>query len=401
MEEATTDKIARWCQVQPEEVLAVHDVSSTYHVPLLLESQGLISLLRNILRLDEYNISPSLLTKGAHIWDAWKTLTSSQEHLYETVTIVLVGKYTNLHDSYLSVIRALEHAAMAYRHKLDLKWVDSSHLENTTLQTSPADFHKAWTVICMAKGIIVPGGFGLRGTEGMIMAANWARTNKIPYLGICLGMQIAVIEYARNVCGIPSASSVEIEEDRLKKYDPTWVNERWPECVIISMPEIDQVTKGGTMRLGIRPTHFQPGSEWSQIRALYEQSPSIIAPVHAPNGVVNGDAALSYKEKAPPVILERHRHRFEVSPEHVEQLSAKGLHFVGKDDEGKRMEILELKDHPWFVGVQFHPEYLSRVLQPSKPYLGFVAASCGLPPVDTKKSFESPSAHKQELMGTV
>ena len=391
-----------WCQVQPEQVVAVHDVSSTYNVPLLLESQGLIPLLRNILRLDEYAIAPSLIAKGAHIWDAWKALTGSQEHLYDSVTIALVGKYTNLHDSYLSVIRSLEHAAMACRHKLELKWVDASHLENKTMQMSPADFHRAWTVMCTAHGIIVPGGFGLRGTEGMIMAANWARTNKVPFLGICLGMQIAVIEYARNVCGIRSASSTEIEKDRLDKYDATWVEERWPECVIISMPEIDQVTKGGTMRLGMRPTHFQPGSEWSQIRALYElPSSSIMAPVHTTNGMVNGDKALSFQKDAPPVILERHRHRFEVNPEYVEQLTAKGLHFVGKDDTGNRMEILELKDHPWFVGVQFHPEYLSRVLQPSKPYLGFVAASCRLPPEDVKRAFQSPSSSKQEMTSTV
>lgn len=171
----------------------------------------------------------------------------------------------------------------------------------------------------------------------MVQAAKWARENKIPYLGICLGMQIAVIEFARNVCDIPNASSVELNE---KCLDP----------VVIFMPEIDKVNLGGTMRLGLRPTLFQEGSEWSRLRQMYGEN----------------------KE-----IQERHRHRYEVNPDYVDRLAVKGLEFVGKDDKGIRMEILELKDHPWYVAVQFHPEYMSRVLQPSKPYLGFVAAASG------------------------
>ena len=369
-------------------------------------------LLQDILRLDQHQIAPSLITKGKHIWSSWKSLTGSQEHLYETVTIALVGKYTSLKDSYLSVVRALEHAAMACQHKLDLKWVEASHLDNSTMQTSPADFHRAWTVICACNGIIVPGGFGVRGTEGMITAANWARTNKIPYLGICFGMQIAVMEYARNVCGIPNASSKEIEKERKEEIDPTWTEDRWPELVVVEMHDIDQKILGGTMRLGLHPTYFQPGSEWSKIRALYElPSPSITAPVHtingvvngdtAINGVVNGDTALTHKQNGATIVLERHRHRFEVNPKYVEQLTAKGLHFIGKDEKGERMEIIELPDHPWFVGVQFHPEYLSRVLQPSKPYLGFVAASCGLPPDAAKKAFTNPASFRYDMTSNV
>jgi len=181
------------------------------------------------------------------------------------------------------------------------------------------------------------GGFGQRGTEGMMKAAEWARTNKTPYLGICLGMQIAVIEFARHVCDLPQASSVELHE---QCADP----------VVIYMPEIDKTNLGGTMRLGIRPTVFQDGSEWSKLRQLYGEK---------------------------KVINERHRHRYEVNPDYIERLSQHGLNFIGKDDKGVRMEILELKDHPWYVAVQFHPEYLSRVLKPSKPYLGFVAAAAG------------------------
>ena len=201
----------------------------------------------------------------------------------------------------------------------------------------------------------------------MISAANWARKNKTPYLGICLGMQIAVIEFARNVCDIPNAASIELDE---RTTDP----------VIIFMPEIDRATLGGTMRLGLRPTHFQLGSEWSKLRALYgELLPPSSHSVAKHNATLNGtvvEPSLSPATLA-PIILERHRHRYEVNPAYVSRLSTHGLSFVGKDDTGERMEILELRDHPWFVGVQFHPEYLSRVLQPSKPYLGFVAASAG------------------------
>ncbi|KAI9864038.1 MAG: CTP synthase ura7 [Trichoglossum hirsutum] len=334
---STTDKIAQFCQVEPDQVVAVHDVSSTYHVPLLLENQGLVGLLRNILKLDALTISPSLWKKGKDVWTEWKNLTVSQDRLFESVSIALVGKYTNLHDSYLSVIKSLEHASMRCGKKLNLIWVDASHLEQQTSQDSPAEFHKAWHEVCTANGILVPGGFGHRGTEGMIAAAKWARQNKTPYLGICLGMQLAVIEFARNVCDIPHASSGEFAENS-------------PDPVIIFMPEIDKTKLGGTMRLGLRPTLFQSGSEWSKLRRLYGE-----------------------KEE----ILERHRHRYEVNPQYIDRLAAGGLEFIGKDDKGERMEILELRDHPWYVGVQFHPEYLSRVLHPSKPYLGFVAASAG------------------------
>ena len=173
--------------------------------------------------------------------------------------------------------------------------------------------------------------------EGMVAAAKWARENKKPYLGICLGMQIAVIEYARNVCGIPKATSEEFDSPG--------------ENVVIFMPEIDKATMGGTMRLGRRATHFQADSEWSKLRQLYGRQTD---------------------------IHERHRHRYEVNPACVARLEAAGLPFVGKDDTGERMEVIELKgDHPFFVGVQFHPEYLSRVLSPSPPYLGLVAASAG------------------------
>ena len=347
-------------------MVGVHNVPSTYHVPLLLESQCLVPLLRDILRLDAFRIPPSLASKGRQTWSAWRKLTISQDRLYQSVTIALVGKYANFRDAYHSVIKSLEHAAMACSRKLHLVWVDASHLEPAVQESSPVEFHKAWQALCAAKGILVPGGFGGRGTEGMIKAANWARKNNIPYLGICLGMQVAVIEFARNVCNIPTAASAE--------FDPNT-----PDPLIIFMPEIDPTTLGGTMRLGLKPTHFQPGSEWSKLGALYQNNNS--RPTESsnlPNGIVQDNTSSDgSKEPAPLIVLERHRHRYEVNPAYIDTLASRGLAFVGKDDRGERMEILELKDHPWFVGVQFHPEFLSRVLRPSKPFLGFIAAASG------------------------
>lgn len=304
---------------------------------MLLQDQGLVKALQDILKLDaDITKTPALIEKGLQTWKQWKTLAMAQDRLFDEVNIALVGKYTNLHDSYLSVIKSLEHAAMHCRKKLNLIWVDASDLETAAGETAPARFHSAWHRVCTAEGILVPGGFGVRGVEGMIKAARWARENKKPYLGICLGMQLAVCEFARHVCGMEGATSSEFSSNE--------------DELIISMPEHHPGDLGGTMRLGLRPTLFQPGSEWSRLRKFY------------------GGA---------DTVLERHRHRYEVNPRHIAALESAGLNFVGKDDKGERMEIVELKDHPWFVGVQFHPEYLSRVLSPSQPYLGFVAASAG------------------------
>lgn len=246
-----------------------------------------------------------------------------------------------------------------------------------------------------AEGVLVPGGFGDRGSEGMISAIRICRESKKPFLGICLGMQLATIEFARNVCDLPNAVSDEF-------IDKGTVA---PVSMIVHMPEVDKTTMGATMRLGNRPSIFQPGSEWSKLFKLYSNnSSSAISPVNGAvgnivadgdmkkpltNGIsndkstANGTAiqiSLSSPEASPLIINERHRHRYEVNPAYVERLESAGLNFVGRDESGKRMEILELKDHPWFVGVQFHPEYLSRVLNPSKPFLGLIAASAGMLP---------------------
>ncbi|KAL8904841.1 MAG: hypothetical protein Q9207_003001 [Kuettlingeria erythrocarpa] len=363
---SAADKIAMYCQVEPEQVIGVHDVLSTYHVPLLLERQGLIPLLRDVLRLDTLTIAPSELKLGKDTWETWKTLTVAQDTARETVKICLVGKYVSLRDSYLSVRKSLEHASMRCGRKLEIIWLDSTDLEVETETTSLTSYRKAWDQIQTASGILVPGGFGHRGIEGMIRAARWARENKVPYLGICLGMQIAVTEFCRTVCGIKDAQSEEMVPSAKDK-------------VIIHMPEVSKVTRGASMRLGLRNTMFQENSGFSKLRALYESQAVRIngAPAASdPSSTATADGEVATKSN-PPVISERHRHRYEVNPEYVQIMAQHGLEFIGKDESGERMEILELKDHPWFVGVQYHPEYLSRVLRPSMPYLGFVAAAGG------------------------
>lgn len=365
----TTDKIAMYCQVDPAQVIAVHDVPSTYHVPLLLESQGLIPILKNVLQLDNLP-DASLIKSGAQTWKIWKNLTATQDRAFDTVRICLVGKYTALQDAYLSVRKSLEHASMRCARKLEITWLDSSDLEPETETTSPAAYHKAWGSLCTSSGIIVPGGFGQRGTEGMVAAAKWAREKDVPYLGICLGMQIAVIEFCRNVCRIQAAQSEEFVADADDK-------------VVIYMPEISKTTLGASLRLGVKKTIFQKNSSFSKLRQLYEnKAPSVNglpAASDPTNTTATADGEPTFKPSLgqPPIISERHRHRYEVNTAYIQKMASHGLDFIGKDESGERMEILELRDHPWFVGVQYHPEYLSRVLRPSMPYLGFVAAAAG------------------------
>ncbi|WFD35989.1 CTP synthase (glutamine hydrolyzing) [Malassezia cuniculi] len=340
LERAVIQKLSMFCHVGPEQVLGVHDVSSTYHVPLLLEQQGMVRFFERRLNLNLDQRSPESRLRGQTLRQRWLDLISSQERLFETVEIVLVGKYTSLQDSYISVIKALEHASMRCRRRLVLKWVDSGDLEPKAETESPVKYHRAWESLCSAKGIIVPGGFGHRGTEGMINAARWAREQKVPFLGICLGFQVAVIEYARNVCGFSQAGSAELEPET-------------PQPVVVYMPEISKTHLGGTMRLGLRPSIFTEDSEeWSKIRRLY-----------------GGKSA----------VWERHRHRYEINPEMAPKLEGgrDGLYFIGKNDRGNRMQIAELKNHPYFVGMQAHPELASRPLNPSPPFLGLVAAAAG------------------------
>jgi len=326
-----------FCHVASEQVIGVHDVASVYHVPLLLQAQGIVDFLQRRLKLADISRTEKMLQRGTSLENRWKTITTDQERLYDHVSIALVGKYTDLKDSYMSVIKALEHSAFRCQRKLILHWVESSDLESENQEADPKKYHDAWRTIVGAGGILVPGGFGDRGTEGMILAIKWAREQKVPYLGICLGFQLAVVEWARNVMSLPGAKSNEFVAD---PADP----------VVIFMPEISRTHMGGTMRLGLRPTVFQSGSEWSRMRKLY------------------GGAG---------TVWERHRHRYEVNPAYVERFEASGVTFVGRDEKGERMQVMELPNHPFFVGLQSHPEFCTRPLNPSPPFLGFVSASCG------------------------
>lgn len=334
--ESTIAKLALHCQVELDQILVVRDMPTVYQVPLLLEEQKIIPLLRTRLNLDALTIAPASVSTGSELWDTWKFVVT-QDH-EATIDIALVGKYVETHDAYLSVVKSLEHSSMHLRRKLNLIWVDAEHLEPKAKSTDEEKYNEAWHAVRTASGVIVPGGFGNRGTEGMMLASKFARENGTPFLGVCLGFQTAAIQYARDICGMAEANSEEFHS--LAK-----------DCVVISMPELDKHNMGGTMRLGSRKTIFQEGSEWAKIRTLY-------------GGGLE--------------IEERHRHRYEVNPVYIHRLETAGLHFVGKDETGQRMEIFELKDHPYFVGTQFHAEYQSKVLNPSKPYLGFIAASAGL-----------------------
>ncbi|RYP46293.1 hypothetical protein DL768_007460 [Monosporascus sp. mg162] len=321
--------------VEVEQVVVVRDMPTVYQVPLLLREQNLVPLLQSKLNLGGLYIPPSSVAAGAILWETWTSVVTKA--FDATVDIALVGKYVQHHDAYLSVEKFLEHSCMRIGRNLNIRWIDSGHLEPKTQVDEPEKYQAAWDQLKTASGIIVPGGFGVRGVEGMMLASKWVRENGTPFLGVCLGFQITVIQYARDKCSISGANSEEFDAGANGH-------------VIIHMPEINRENMGGTMRLGLHKTIFQSDTEWSKLRAMY------------------GGAE---------VIEERHRHRYEVNPQYVERLPKAGLHFIGEDTKGERMGVFELKDHPYFVGTQFHAEYQSRVLDPSKPYLGFVAASAG------------------------
>ncbi|XP_042345113.1 CTP synthase 1-like isoform X1 [Plectropomus leopardus] len=362
LETAVKEKISMFCHVEPTQVICVQDVASLYRVPLLLEEQGVVSYFCQRLNLPTEMRPRKMLFK-------WKEMADRSARLLEHVSIALVGKYTKLSDSYTSVIKAMEHSALAINHKLEVKYIDSADLENTTLQEEPVKYHEAWQKLCSSDGVLVPGGFGVRGTEGKMLAINWARKQNKPFLGVCLGMQLAVCEFARNVLGWEDANSTEF-------------NPESSHPVVIDMPEHNPGQMGGTMRLGKRRTIFK--SNTSVLRKLYGH--------------------VEY-------VDERHRHRFEVNPELIVHFEKKGLKFVGHDMEGERMEVIELEDHCYFVGVQYHPEFTSRPIKPSPPYFGLLLAAagklqsylskgCRLSPRDTysdRSDNSSPEADISEL----
>ena len=320
LNDETREKLAAFCHVAPEAVMSTHDVPNIYHVPLMLHEQGLC----DILKVD---------STATNILQRWRVMAHHLDTLSEEVHIAMVGKYTNLSDAYLSVIKSLQHAAMAVDRKLIIDWIEASHLESDWENADERS--EAWGSLKQASGVLVPGGFGDRGVEGKILAAEYARTSSTPYLGICLGLQVATIEFCRNVLGFEESNSTEFDEN-------------CKNPAVVFMPEISKTHLGGTMRLGSRPTIWQVDE--CKIRTLYGEGES---------------------------VDERHRHRYEVNPDMIDVIESAGLVFVGKDETGQRCEIFELKGHPYYVGVQYHPEFKSRPGRPSPPFLGLLKAATG------------------------
>ena len=312
--QAMKDKIALFCNVPVTHVLQNLNASSIYEVPLMMEEEHLAEVVCDCLRLPcpEPDLSD------------WSRIVHAMQNPKVKVTIALVGKYTQLHDSYLSVVEALHHGGFANDAEVSIKWVDSEKLEK-----EPERIGGKLGVI---DGMIIPGGFGSRGTEGMILAAQYARINGIPFLGICLGMQMALVEFARNVVGWKDANSSELDPET---FHP----------VIDLMPEQEGVTQlGGTMRLGAYPCVLKRGS-------------------------------LAHRLYGSDKISERHRHRYEVNNEMREQLAAAGLTFSGISPDGRIVEMIEWNAHPYYIGTQGHPEFKSRPNRAHPLFAGLVMAA--------------------------
>ena len=334
------DKIALFTDVAAEAVIPAETASTIYEVPLLFEEAGLGNLLVRELSLEEMAQAPDL--------ESWTQLVELIKRPKPVLEIGLVGKYIELPDAYLSVIESLKHAGWAHEVDVKIRWIDSEGLTPESVDEQLAGL----------AGVVVPGGFGHRGIEGKILAAKFAREGNVPFLGLCLGLQCAVIEFARDVLGTQDANSTEF--DMFTEHP-----------VIDFMP--DQRTmqeKGGTMRLGLYPARLTPGSKAAQVYGS-------------------------------ELIYERHRHRFEVNNEYRSLLEAAGMVLSGQSPDGRLVEIIELRDHPWFVASQFHPEFRSRPERPHPLFDGFigsaVAVSEGRIPVFRGPAAEPP--HGGALLG--
>ena len=305
-------KIGLFCDIDVKGVIECLDAETLYDVPLALRAQG----------LDDYVIQYLGLEAGEPDMSEWEALVKRVKSLEKTTEIAIVGKYVSLHDAYLSVSEALGHAGIHAGTKVNIRWVQAEDVTN----------ENAAELLKGVSGILVPGGFGDRGIEGKIAAIRYARENKIPFFGICLGMQTAVVEYARNMCGLDGANSSEIHPAT-------------PYPVIDLLPEQKGIEDlGGTMRLGLYPCKLEPGSL----------------------------AAKCYGEE---LVYERHRHRYEFNNEYREILEKAGLRISGTSPDGRLVEIIELPNHPWFLGVQFHPEFTSRPNRPQPLFREFVKAA--------------------------
>jgi CTP synthase len=309
------NKIALFCDVPVEAVISAPDVPTIYQVPLIFEKQGLREYIMKLMKIK---------IKRTKDMTTWKKMVNNILHPKKKTRIAIVGKYVDLKDSYMSHIEAFKHVSGSLSVDVEIEWVEAEILED-----------KGTRLLKKVKGVLVPGGFGERGAEGKALAAKYARENSIPFLGICFGFQLAVIEFCRNVLKLEKAHSLEL--------DP-----KTPHPVISLLPEQEGVVDmGGTMRLGTYKTFL---AKDCTVAKLYNSTE----------------------------IHERHRHRFEVNPDYIEQIEKAGMIFVGKDAVNIRMEVFELKGHPFFVGSQFHPEFKSRPDKPSPLHTGLVKAALKL-----------------------
>ena len=358
-------------------VLNVQNCETVYLVPLLLRKQKLDSFLVEIFQIQDKVKSEKYRKDFMQSWTNF-TKYATYTHGNKDVKIAMIGKYVKLSDAYLSVTKALKHAAIYCGVNLEILTIEAEDLEdvadNEENHKKSINYHNAWSHFYQADGILVPGGFGHRGIPGKLLACKHAREHNIPLLGICLGMQSIVIEYCRNVLGLKDANSTEFDE---KTTNP---------CVI-DMPEHNQGELGGTMRLGLR-------------KSIFVESTDVASDQESDSGFKvgpSGDNSLTPDKNSSSSKLrqlyarcnhttytdqksfnERHRHRYEVNPDFIPKVEAKNdLIFTAKDETKTRMEAVELKSHPYYVGLQAHPEFLSRPLDPSPPYLGLILASLG------------------------
>jgi len=324
--EKEREKIALFCNVRKEAVIAAYDLKTIYEAPLAYHREGFDQAV-----LDAFGISPAPRPN----LDRWTDVMDRLTHAEGEVRVAVVGKYTQLEDAYKSIAEALTHGGMANRTKVRAEWIDSEIFEREDPAAYLEPFH----------AILVPGGFGERGTEGKIRAAQYAREKGLPYLGICLGMQMAVIEAARNLAGLTTAGSEEFDvASGEKRFVPVVYHlKEWVQGNHVVARRKDD-DKGGTMRLGAYTAHLLPGSHVAEIYGTL-------------------------------VIEERHRHRYEVDIQYRDKLEACGLVFSGMSPDGRLPEIVELRDHPWFIGVQFHPELKSKPFAPHPLFADFIRAA--------------------------
>lgn len=317
----TVKKISLFASIPSESVISTHDATSIYSVPEILYSQGITSVILKKLNL---NVKPNITE--------WRRISNSFTKSNGKVRIAIIGKYVNLKDSYISVAQALLHSGAKLNKLIEIDWIDSERFENKESESNFKAHNKNLNLLNNYDGVLIPGGFGARGSEGIINSCNYVRENNIPFLGICFGFQLAIVAFARNVCNLPDANSAEI--------DPNTNNP-----LVIYMPEQTQIKAlGGTMRLGLHDIQI---SQKSFAKKIYKNS----------------------------IIQKRHRHRYEFNQKYKKVLEDNGMRFTGSSDSGKRIEILEIPNHEFYLGIQYHGEFHSRPGFPEPAFKNFISAA--------------------------